>query len=221
MLAMLPIIATAYERKGDKGEAVRALEEYLKRAPSAPDHDVIERRIKNMKDQLARDQPAPPASASATTGAGSAAGPQTTPTGSAEATPAASSASLAVGAAAPPRAEGHGALPWVVVGVGGAAVVTGIVLFAVGAGDISSAEKQCQGRACTTTAAVNLGNNGRSLENLGGGVIGGGLAVAAAGIVWHFLEKTNDGAGAAPAEGTRVHPVVAPGYAGVALDHSF
>src|ERR1700732_1545901 len=26
--AMLPIIATAYERKGDKGEAVRALEEY-------------------------------------------------------------------------------------------------------------------------------------------------------------------------------------------------
>src|SRR5450755_1549756 len=34
--AMLPIIATAYERKGDKGEAVHALEEYLKRATSAP-----------------------------------------------------------------------------------------------------------------------------------------------------------------------------------------
>src|ERR1700716_151905 len=44
MHAMLPIIATAYERKGDKGEAVRALEEYLRRAPNAPDHDVIERR---------------------------------------------------------------------------------------------------------------------------------------------------------------------------------
>src|ERR1700730_15689471 len=67
--AMLPIIATAYERKGDKSEAVRALEEYVRRAPGAPDHDVIERRIKNLKDQLARDQAAstassPPASAS-------------------------------------------------------------------------------------------------------------------------------------------------------------
>src|SRR5215469_7767795 len=42
--ALLPIIATAYERKGDKAEAVRALEEYTKRAPNAPDHEVIERR---------------------------------------------------------------------------------------------------------------------------------------------------------------------------------
>src|SRR5579864_437424 len=54
---ILPIIAAAYERKGDKAEAVRALEEYLKRAPNAPDHDVVERRIKNLNDQLAREQP--------------------------------------------------------------------------------------------------------------------------------------------------------------------
>jgi len=51
--AILPIIATAYERKGDKGEAVHALEEYLRRAPSAPDHEVVERRIRNLKDQIA------------------------------------------------------------------------------------------------------------------------------------------------------------------------
>src|ERR1017187_1312535 len=68
--AILPIIATAYERKGDKAEAVRALEEYVRRAPNAPDHDVIERRIKNLKDQLAREQPTalppiPPPAASA------------------------------------------------------------------------------------------------------------------------------------------------------------
>ena len=35
--AMLPIIATAYERKGDMAEAIRALGEYLVRAPGAPD----------------------------------------------------------------------------------------------------------------------------------------------------------------------------------------
>src|ERR1019366_2622549 len=45
--AILPIIATAYERKGDKAEAVRALEEYLRRVPSSPDRERIERRIKN------------------------------------------------------------------------------------------------------------------------------------------------------------------------------
>src|SRR5258708_32176622 len=63
--AILPIIAAAYERKGDRAEAVRALEEYLRRAPSAPDHEGIDRRIRNLKDQLARAQP-PPAASSAT-----------------------------------------------------------------------------------------------------------------------------------------------------------
>jgi len=58
--AMLPIIATAYERKGDRAEAIRALGEYLKRAPTAPDHEVVEHRIRNLRDQLAREQPQPP-----------------------------------------------------------------------------------------------------------------------------------------------------------------
>src|SRR5580658_9169519 len=43
---ILPIIATAYERKGDKAEAIHALGEYLKRAPGAPDHEVVEHRIR-------------------------------------------------------------------------------------------------------------------------------------------------------------------------------
>src|SRR5450432_1761765 len=63
--AILPIIATAYERKGDKTEAVRALDEYLRRVPTAPDREKVERRIKNLSDQLAHD--APPASASSAT----------------------------------------------------------------------------------------------------------------------------------------------------------
>src|SRR5258708_32808666 len=50
--AILPIIAAAYERTGDKGEAVRELEEYLRRGPTAPDHDGIARGIKNLNDQL-------------------------------------------------------------------------------------------------------------------------------------------------------------------------
>jgi tetratricopeptide (TPR) repeat protein len=220
MHAMLPIIATAYERKGDKGEAVRALEEYLKRAPNAPDHDVIERRIKNMRDQLARDQPPAASSVPAPTGPSPAAGPS--PTATAEATATASSpTSPTAGAALAPHTEGHTALPWVVVGVGGAAVVTGLVLYAVGASDISSAEKKCPARVCSDSAAFNQGNNGRSLANLGGGVTGAGLAVVAAGLIWHFLERPSDGTGAAPATGTRVFPVAGPGYGGIALRNTF
>src|SRR3984957_3965626 len=45
---ILPIIATAYERKGDKAEAIHALEEYLQRVPGASDHDVIEHRVRNL-----------------------------------------------------------------------------------------------------------------------------------------------------------------------------
>src|SRR4029077_19300017 len=60
--AILPIIATAYERKGDKAAAVVALQEYLKRVPNAPDRESLERRIKNLQDQIPREA----ASASAT-----------------------------------------------------------------------------------------------------------------------------------------------------------
>src|ERR1700734_4163222 len=54
---ILPIIATAYERKGDKADAIHALEEYLQRGPNAPDNDVIEHGIRNWKDQLAQERP--------------------------------------------------------------------------------------------------------------------------------------------------------------------
>src|ERR1700684_4087247 len=48
--AILPIIATAYERKGDKAEAIHALEEYLQRVPNSGEREIIERRIRNLKD---------------------------------------------------------------------------------------------------------------------------------------------------------------------------
>jgi tetratricopeptide (TPR) repeat protein len=218
--AMLPIIATAYERKGDKAEAVRALEEYTKRAPNAPDHDVIERRIRNLKDQLAREQPAMSASAPAPTTSASAA-IQPAPTSSAE--PAATaSAPPPAPMPTPSPAGGHSALPWIVVGVGGAAAITGVVLYAVGQPDLSNADKTCPDRVCPSTAAaaVSQGNNARNLVNAGGGLIGGGLAVAAAGLVWHFLEKTDQGPGGETQTSTQVRPVIAPGYAGIVVGSS-
>jgi|CZKU01.1.fsa_nt_gi hypothetical protein len=209
--AILPIIATAYERKGDKGEAVRALEEYLRRVPSSSDRERIERRIKNLNDQQAREQP----SATATPAA----------TSSAAVTPPAASAIAESPTAStmvpPPPATSNdttarpspGPGPWILTGVGGAAAVSGIVLYGVGAGKISSAEDACGGRVGCSDSVASKGNSGRTLETVGVVVGVAGVVAVGAGLVWFFTSKAS-----APSRGSAfVSPVLAPGYAGIAL----
>jgi|HubBroStandDraft_4_1064222.scaffolds.fasta_scaffold174322_2 tetratricopeptide (TPR) repeat protein len=216
--AILPIIATAYERKGDRAEAVHALEEYQRRAPNASDHEIIERRIRNLKDQIAREQPpAPTSTATAAPTATATAMPTAPPEPTSTATSAPTSSS--VGETPPPSGGGPGVGPWVVVGIGGAAVVGGIVMYAVGAGDVSSASNACgAARKCTSASAASQGNTGRTLENVGAVVGSVGVAAVALGLVWHFVAKPS----AAPAAATTlVTPVVAPGYGGLALGGAF
>jgi tetratricopeptide (TPR) repeat protein len=55
-------IANAYEKKGERAEAVTALETYLARTPDASDAQTIQDKIQNLKNAL---RPAPSASASA------------------------------------------------------------------------------------------------------------------------------------------------------------
>jgi hypothetical protein len=223
--AILPIIATAYERKGDKAEAVRALEEYQRRAPTAPDHDVIDRRIRNLKDQLSREQPTATSTTTSTATAPTAV-PTSTTTATAEPTttgiPTAPTATAT--AEEPSTAHGHTAGPWVLAGIGGAAAVAGIVIYAVGASDVNAALQACPTRNCAMGQenAIQQGNNGRSLETVGGVVIVGGIAVAVAGLLWHFQEKTGPSTvSLRPRHDTTVTPVVAPGYAGMALGATF
>jgi len=216
---LLPIIATAYERKGDKAEAIRALQEYQKRAANAPDHDVIERRIRNLQDQLGPQQPTATTSAPAVTAT---AATSSAPTGPARVEPGAPSATSAAPAAAAPTSAssgGHSAMPWVLVGAGGAAVVAGIVIYVVGAGDVSDAEQVCgpnHDKCPVGSPAVDKGNNGRTLEAAGGVVGGVGLAAVIGGIVWHIAENPG------PARtGVALRPALAPGYAGVSLGGRF
>jgi tetratricopeptide (TPR) repeat protein len=209
--AILPIIATAYERKGDKGEAVRALDEYLRRVPNAPDREHVERRIKNLNDQLERESasvaapsPAAPSSASAAPAA----------TAAPEPLPASPSATSSAPAGATPETGAHTATPWIVVGIGGAVAIAGVALFAVGAGDISSAASSCGNKHQNCPADVaSKGNRGISLEKAGvtTGILG--IAALAGGLIWHFAEKPS----ATGATGAFVKPVVAPGYAGIEL----
>jgi tetratricopeptide (TPR) repeat protein len=209
--AILPIIATAYERKGDKLEAIHALEEYLKRAPTASDREVIERRIGNLKAQL----PPPPTTTATTPPPPSttAITPSAPPSVSATATPGPSATAPPYSTSEPPPVSGHGhsVAPWVVVGVGGAAAISGVVLFLVGAGKVNDAANKCPNHQCPPgdTADVDEGNNGRTLEAVGGTLFGVGLGAVAGGLIWHFVEPTS------PTTGLIVTPSVAPGYAGL------
>jgi hypothetical protein len=212
--AILPIIATAYERKGDKAEAIRALGEYIGRAPNAPDRVVIEHRIRNLKDQLAREQSAaaPPPTTSAPVGSATPPSAATTPP---TAVPTAPPATVPAVAAEAPQEGSQNPLPWVFVGVGGAAVVGGVILLIVGAGEISSAEKGCPThKNCASQADVAKGSDGRTLE-IAGEVVGAvGLAATAGGLIWHFMQTPS---------GAKVvaSPIVAPGYAGVGVTGAF
>lgn len=212
---ILPIIATAYERKGDKAEAIRALEEYQRRAPGAADHEVIERRLRNLNDQLAREQTAASAAAAAASASAAAAASAAPPPAPAPVAPASPPPNT------PPPvstdAGKHTALPWVVVGVGGAAAVAGVVMFAVSEADIKDAENVCPVHdKCGSPSAIDQGNRGRDLQTASFYVLGGGFAVASVGLLWHFLEKPGKSPPAAA-----VAPVFAPGYAGVGLAGAF
>jgi hypothetical protein len=229
--AMLPIIATAYERKGDKAEAIRALGEYLKRAPGAPDHEVVEHRIRNLRDQLGRDQAPPAASSSPPVPPPSPAATPATPAPAVlpSPTPSAPQTEPTASEAQPPppaptsdteSSGSAGAAPWVLAGVGGAAVAAGVIMIAIGAGDVSTAGQDCPSHICATdaekAAASKKQSDGYTLENAGLAVGGVGAGAVIAGLVWGIVDSS-----AHKKASARVIPVFSPGYGGIAIVDRF
>ncbi len=193
---LLIIISAAYERKGDKKEAVTALETYVARSPGAPDVGTYQAKIDNLKKQIAAAPPptAPPSEA-----------PTTAP---------------------PPKNEvqEHTVFPWIMTGAGVAAVAVGVVLLATAPklpGGCDEDTKKCTKRGDETDAefADRQSEAGRSVgQPLAGTIVTiGGGALVVGGLVWHFLESTGPKEAAKP----KLRPSVAPGYAGLALGGSF
>ena len=207
--ALLNFIARAYEAKGDKAEAVNALETYLKRNPKAEDAESVRRRIENLKAQIA----AQPTANATTTATATSTGTATAPT------------ATGTGTAAPPE-RGHTAGPWVVVGVGGAAVIPGIILTIVGQGDYKSASAGCNrdpngnlipSGTCDPKTVTPAQDKGLLVRGIGIGILAGGVALIAGGLIWHFLEPT----GPVKEGKIRLSPVWQPGYAGLDLTGAF
>jgi hypothetical protein len=225
---LLIIISRAYELSGNKPEAISALETYLKRAPNAADADTQRKRIANLKAQMAASQPAAPPTAPTATATTTATSAPTTTTGPDPAPPATANPDTGV-------AQKQSFVPWIVVGVGGLAVLTGVVLVLSGASSVSSANDFFKSNHCdlnshtcptsgpnaVNTSQLNQTNDklqsGYRSETIGGVVIGVGAAAIAGGLVWHFvLDKPK-----AQAAGLEVRPEARPGYAGVGVALSF
>jgi hypothetical protein len=201
-------LANAYERLGDRQNAVWALDAYILRAPEGTDVSKLQVRVENLKKALVQAQP--PASASA-----SAAPP-----------PSASVvAPLPSATTAPPLVKPYGVAPWVTVGAGAVAMVAGGILIPVGRGMITS--NNCTGGEesgqwqCTD---LNAANQGQTMAIAGDIALGIGAATVVGGLVWEFVANKPAAAKTdQPTTGRRVHvsPSVGPGMTGATIHGTF
>ncbi len=225
---LLIIISAAWDKKGEKAEAARALETFLERAQNVAEADRLtyQKKIERLKeDAKAKAAATPPPTATATT----------PPSGGGE-------------------EGGHTVYPWLVAGAGVVALAVGIVLVATAPSlppgcvkkgdplkdangntlkdpqtgqDQIAASDTCK-RVDTDPQVPDPQNEplaqrqkdaGRSQEQpVYGAVvaaIGGALIVG--GVLWHFLEPT----GEKTTGKTRVVPAVTPSYGGLFLTHTF
>jgi hypothetical protein len=200
---LLIIISAAYERKGDKKEALNALETYVARAPTAPDVGTYQAKIDNLKKQIATAPP-PPAS--------------TTPPS---------------GTSTPPSGEvqEHTVYPWLVTGAGVAALGVGIVLVATAPDlppkcDEETSTCESLGKDATGKEVERPDEFVKRQQRAGTAVdqpkwgtvvIVGGAVLIVGGLVWHFLEPT----GSKEAWQKKLHPSFGPNYGGLSFDGTF
>ena len=194
-------LANAYEKSANIDASITSLETYLKRRPDAEDASTIQKRIENMK--RARQSAPPPVVSSAK--------PVPPPP------PPPPTSSSTVAPPPPPEtpSSGPGIAPWIVVGVGGALTITGLIVYSGGKSKISDSENACPDHKCIDPSAAQKGNDGRSQEKLGGILAGVGVAGIAGGLAWYFLAKPS------PSQSAYVTPTAAPGFAGVSAGGSF
>ncbi len=204
-------LANAYERLGDRQNAVWALDAYILRAPEGTDVSKLQVRVENLKKAIVQAQP--PASASA-----SAAPP-----------PSASVvAPLPSATTAPPLVKPYGVAPWVTVGAGAAVMVVGGILIPVGRGKITDAK--CTGGertgewSCGSQDQVDMVSQGKTMAIAGDIALGVGAAAVVGGLVWEFVaNKPAPAKTDKPTTGRRVRvsPSVGPGMTGATIHGTF
>lgn len=199
---LLIIISRSYELHNERAEAIKALELYLERSPNAPDTQQQKTRIENLKRELAKERAA------------------------------AAAAAAAAGPAAPKQEiREHTIPPWIVVGLGGATVIVGIVVLATApslpAGcnnDNNSCSKDPTGKETDAAFKTRQEQAGQAKDQpiYGAIAIGGGAILVAGGLLWHFLEPTGPVEAAPNAKiKPKLTPQIGHGYGGLSLGGTF
>jgi len=118
---------------------------------------------------------------------------------------------------------GHSLPPWIVVGVGGAALIAGVVIFVTTPtrpSNCNADTQKCVRRDGQTDADLaddkDRAGTADSQPVLGAIVGGAGLALIAGGLVWHFIEPTGPKTG-----GLRVLPWTTGKSTGLSLGATF
>lgn len=221
---LLVIISRSFDLADNKAEAIRALELYLERATVSPvEATSIRARIANMKKQLAEK-------------------PATTPPPVVTTPPPASSSSGSPPPPPPPvETREHTVYPWLVVGTGGLAVATGLVLYVVGGQTLpdncdastgkcsepnppaGESTEQKQRREAQEQSTREKAGTAKGLKTGGLVTVVGGAVLVAGGLVWHFLEPTGPVEKSAKSGSRRpnITPALAPGYAGLEIGGRF
>ena len=202
-------LARAYELAGRKRQAVVSLETFLAREPNSGEKDQINRRVEVLKKKIAEEDaaaavaPPPP-----TTGPAPSTGPATGP----------------VEPTAVPKAR-RSPWPWVVMGVGGAALIVGTIGVVDSKKKLNDVEAKCPNHMCKggDTDSIKAGNDARSALNRSGWVMGvGGVAVVGGAIWWLVDKKSVDRAnGQAGIPRPLLMPFVAPRLAGLSVSGAF
>lgn len=125
----------------------------------------------------------------------------------------------------PPPSSGPGIAPWIVVGIGGAALITGGILLGLNASAVGALNAECPDlgngtRGCPNIDSATLDSRISSANGLAtGGVIAASVGGAAAvgGVLWFVLAPRRRAEGSAAATSARVHvaPLVASHVSGV------
>ena len=206
---LLSALARAYELKGDRAEAINALETYLRRAPpNAPGNDAVQRRLVALKAQTLSALPSSQA-----------------PTASPIQAPAASLTKAQDASPERHKPAQYTIYPWIVAGGGVLLAVGGVSLWAIGTSQVNQSKDDataagCHGTQCPagvdTKAFQDKNDSGSTKRGIGIALVGVGAAAVAGGLVWHFLEPKM-----AHTRKVQARPDLAPGYAGLSLGGAF
>ncbi|MGZ3474796.1 MAG: hypothetical protein ACXVCJ_09945 [Polyangiales bacterium] len=190
---LLKLLAQAYELDAQFPQAVEAYKLYRTRQkPTGEELDLLDTKITNLSKKLG-DTGASGSTTATTPATGTA--PTTTATAT-ETAPTGTVTTAPTGTTtAPPPSHGPGIAPWIVVGVGGAALIGGTVLWITSNSTVSKKSDEFAANSCgsnpkdraTCNTIADDGKSAKSNRTVGIIVAGVGVAAVGAGLAWYFV----------------------------------